>query len=623
MLEIFTSSSNVALWTLFILTYLYFLENFDRYLIAVSPIPYIDYSSYEYSILVGPAFTIIYTIGGLVMALGFYEKRISNKGRRSQGSTSSRQGSGPPEPSTAISGEVETDGMVSQSESNERSTSSTIGVMNFSKYMVITAATFIFSSAFFCTGIATTFWQQVVIRVTMGLAQSVITPFSSSIIRDHFVPSVSGAAFGIFNVGTYIAFSLSLSLGIFIYLTFGWKAGYLLFGLIGAGSAFLLPLLYFCYQNLGKNGTEREKDEGEYDSSHGQKTQLLSDQGQTGVQGHSPSTQIPQSPTSSYLSQEAITLSALHHHSVSSRSSSSMNPNSNPIPQSSSFSANYNQSSMIMSTNSSQFINSHQQAHLSGSFAHSVHSVLSDGGIQQHMHPFHNGSNRSSISSTRQSGGHQVGGTSFHSTSFHHDIPSDVLQTKQSNSNRLHLPNNRESFQGSLSTVDVDDDGNNQGTRHKDSLLSDVDFDEEEYHQTMIRSSLFQRIRFQLVQIIGRYWWRNPGVIVMCIATGVRIGGGYIWSAYTGPFFSDLFQYDNSQDDCSFSYADVSQVGLYPGSEMHLQNTGSTCDSSYPYCVDGTCAMLSDNPWHNQVGIMLQLIFSIYLNCISTGYAIN
>ncbi len=70
-------ASRTSLVTLFFLSFVYFLENFDRYLVAVSPIPYIDYSSFEYSILAGPAFTVVYTLSGLLLALAHnYEGQV-------------------------------------------------------------------------------------------------------------------------------------------------------------------------------------------------------------------------------------------------------------------------------------------------------------------------------------------------------------------------------------------------------------------------------------------------------------------------------------------------------------------------------------------------------------------
>ena len=115
----------------------------------------------------------------------------------------------------------------------------------------------------------------------MGLTQSVITPFSSSILSgmnvivtirmhacmpcmlsicmcvyciDLFPSDSKGAAFAVFNLGTYISFSLSLSLGLFIYDQYGWQAGYILFGIIGFAFAFVLPMLRFALSTSSHSG---------------------------------------------------------------------------------------------------------------------------------------------------------------------------------------------------------------------------------------------------------------------------------------------------------------------------------------------------------------------------------
>eukprot|EP01035_Chromulina_nebulosa_P023131 gene23131-29970_t len=185
----------------------YFLENFDRYVLSISPIPYIDYASYEYSVLAGPAFTIVYTVGGLCIALFFHSRSIRNA-------------------INEVSEPKKEDAIVS-------------------KLNIVAIATLVFSASFTATAFALTFWQQCIIRMAMGLTQSVITPFSSSILSDLFPSDSKGSAFAIFNLGTYISFSLSLSLGLYIYDQYGWQAGYILFGIIGFLFAFVLPLLRF------------------------------------------------------------------------------------------------------------------------------------------------------------------------------------------------------------------------------------------------------------------------------------------------------------------------------------------------------------------------------------------
>jgi hypothetical protein len=46
-------SAHTAMWALLVVSFIFFLENFDRYLLNVALIPYLDYSSYEYSVLSG------------------------------------------------------------------------------------------------------------------------------------------------------------------------------------------------------------------------------------------------------------------------------------------------------------------------------------------------------------------------------------------------------------------------------------------------------------------------------------------------------------------------------------------------------------------------------------------
>lgn len=37
------------------------------------------------------------------------------------------------------------------------------------------------------------------------------------------------------------------------------------------------------------------------------------------------------------------------------------------------------------------------------------------------------------------------------------------------------------------------------------------------------------------------FWRSQPSLSLLCCAMGVRLGGGYIWSAYTAVFFSELY----------------------------------------------------------------------------------
>jgi MFS family permease len=412
MFEIFTASSTKSLIVLFILTFLYFLENFDRYLIAVSPIPFIDYSSYEYSILAGPAFAVVYTVGGLFFALGYTDLSAASSKK-------------------------------------------------ISKYAILSLSTFTFSFAFGMTVFAVTFWQQVIIRIVMGLAQSIITPFSTSVIRDFFPAERTGSAFGIFNTGVYFAFALSLSLGVFLYSNYGWKAGYLLFGLVGIGGSLILPCLSFL--NFHQEETDNR-------------------------------------PVDYYI--------------VNADDLDLTSRGSNERP------------SFFLYDSASKA-------------ASSSTTSLPD-----------NGSPRSPV--------------------FRNVQNNPMLGTEEKNLQR------------------------------NDTVVSS-----DEVPAPTIKASsssrcmsFFGRVIASCKEIAVVYWGKNWGIYLLCIATGIRLGGGYIWSSYTGVFFSDLLVKEPDSITCVYSYNSQYTSGY---------ESSSVCDKDYPYCVSSSCNSISRFPWHNEVSLKFLL----------------
>jgi MFS family permease len=331
-----SSVSFSAILTLSILSAIYFIENYDRSLISVSPIPYIDYSSYEYSLLSGTLFALVYTLSGLFFS-------ITN-------------------------------------------------IFNQYRVYSIAFASFIFSLVIFLVPFAKTFYQQALIRIVMGLAQSVITPFSSGIISSHFHEKYRGIAFSIFNFGAYLSFALALSLGTFIYDTFGWKAGYYLFGLFGI----FLSIL------------------------------------------------------TTFLAKE------------------------NPYAD--------------------------------------------------EMEPLR------SLS-----------------------IPEPIANAIPSSSDRKGLSNSADSSPSS----------NTIGASCSSTLQEMMD--------------LFGRVL--------SLWRSNPSLYLLCLATGVRIGAGYVWTAYTSVFFSELYltNPDDDNDKCLYSYNRTYTSPSLPTTE-HFYSSSTVCDADYPYC---------------------------------------
>ncbi len=137
------------------------MDSYDRYLMSISTIPYVSYSSYEYAVLTGTLFGVIYAIGGVVLSLqqGLVTKLVKS----------------------------------------------------------LTVSCSIFSAAFFCTAFTNSFWQLALIRMTMGLGQSIITPFSTRLLSATFAIHYRGVVFGLFNFSIYLAFALALSLGTYMF----------------------------------------------------------------------------------------------------------------------------------------------------------------------------------------------------------------------------------------------------------------------------------------------------------------------------------------------------------------------------------------------------------------------
>lgn len=350
----------------------YFLENVDRYLIGVARVPYIDYHSLEYSVLAGPAFTVIYSVVGLLIALT-YQPRISIFG------------------------------------------------IKVDKLTMLSVVALIFSGSFLLTAVSSQFWQLCLIRVTMGAMQSIITPFSSSIIAEQYSAATRGIAFGIFGSATYVAFSFTLSVGTYVYNRFGWRASYLLFGTISTALAIPIPLY------------------------------------------------------------KAIRLVIINR--------------SGPDPYAS------------------------------------------------------------------------VG------TESHH---------------------------GGVEIV------TNSPLRHANEAETEL-IVEEDIEASNVSSSVSLEYMYQSVKVIlGKYWWEHPHIYTAALATGVRLGAGYIWSNYTSLFFSPLFLAQSSGDlaghtvSCTFSYSVQPSLSLVK-SPVSLHSLNSICGESYPYCIEGVCKALTSSPWHNKV----------------------
>eukprot|EP00600_Ochromonadales_sp_CCMP1393_P015091 CAMPEP_0174998818 /NCGR_PEP_ID=MMETSP0005-20121125/1711_1 /TAXON_ID=420556 /ORGANISM="Ochromonas sp., Strain CCMP1393" /LENGTH=750 /DNA_ID=CAMNT_0016253479 /DNA_START=331 /DNA_END=2583 /DNA_ORIENTATION=+ len=332
-----------------------------------------------------------------------------------------------------------------------------------SKFHILSGTTLIFSIAFASTAVAVYFWQQVIIRIVMGMAQSIITPFSTSIISDLFPASMLGSAFGIFNSGTYFAFSLSLSLGTFIYLEYGWQAGYLLFGLVGIACALCMPIFSCLQLHPHQQHQQQQK----------QQQQLLS------------------SLSSSTLESERMDRSGIGS-------------------------------------------SSQQQQ-------------------QQQQQP------------QQKQGYHKV----------------DTCDMEEEDE----LGDNKDSALAASSIInDAQTTRDNTQTRGSNSRSS------KPVGGRRVVDRLHDMI-WIAYDICCVRWRAYPAIYTICLATGIRLGAGYVWSSYTSVFFSELLIAEEDSPSCEYSYSSMAAV----------DSPSSMCGSDFPYCsTSSSCCKLSTYPWHSE-----------------------
>jgi len=135
---------------------------------------------WEYQILAGPAFIIVFTISGVLM--GFLADRISRP-------------------------------------------------------RLISASVFVFSLSLILMGFSTKYWQLVVLRMGIAAGEAALRPAGGSLIAEMFSAEQRGIANGIFSWGVYFGYGFSFLFGIYLtqfnVLGYGWRATYIIAGLPG------------------------------------------------------------------------------------------------------------------------------------------------------------------------------------------------------------------------------------------------------------------------------------------------------------------------------------------------------------------------------------------------------
>ena len=108
---------------------------------------------------------------------------------------------------------------------------------------VLSLACGIWSAATIACGLARTYPQLALARMTVGFGEAGGVPPSYALITDTFPPGRRGMAFGIYNLGPPIGAALGISLGASIAAAFNWRDAFIAIGTIGVITALALPFI--------------------------------------------------------------------------------------------------------------------------------------------------------------------------------------------------------------------------------------------------------------------------------------------------------------------------------------------------------------------------------------------
>lgn len=117
---------------------------------------------------------------------------------------------------------------------------------HWNRKLMLSACLILWSAATLFHGLVTEYWQLAIVRFMLGLGEAGCTPFAASLIADYFTEAQRGAALGIYNFGIYFGYSLAYAIGNFITLADingqGWRWAFILPGIPGIALGFLIAL---------------------------------------------------------------------------------------------------------------------------------------------------------------------------------------------------------------------------------------------------------------------------------------------------------------------------------------------------------------------------------------------
>ena len=107
---------------------------------------------------------------------------------------------------------------------------------------VLSLACVVWSAATMACGMARSYPELAIARMTSGFGEAGGVPPSYAIISDYFPPTWRGRALGIYNLGPPIGAALGVAFGAFIAVTLGWRYAFIILGGVGVLTAGVLSL---------------------------------------------------------------------------------------------------------------------------------------------------------------------------------------------------------------------------------------------------------------------------------------------------------------------------------------------------------------------------------------------
>ncbi len=105
---------------------------------------------------------------------------------------------------------------------------------------VLSFACFLWSAATIACGLAKSYPQLVIARMTVGIGEAGGVPPSYAIISDYFPSGTRGRALGLFNMGPPIGMALGVAFGASIAAAYSWRDAFIAVGAIGVVTAIIV-----------------------------------------------------------------------------------------------------------------------------------------------------------------------------------------------------------------------------------------------------------------------------------------------------------------------------------------------------------------------------------------------